>query len=499
MAESTERKSIRFVITDLLWTASPFLLTRVLVELGSDYYAMVMLASLDKAGEHDHLAAASLIEALQGMTRSVSVSALYYSAFMINQVAEDADVGKIWRSTYLFALLMLPAALVLMGLSQFIFKATGQGDKASDVSQDYFYGYMPGFLFTLWFAANQQLLLGLKNRLGSKAPWMVLGLSVFQRGLYLFLADNFTFGKYNFPKLGAKGLGFASSIAVFFIWLLSLLCFKCVDQFKKFDLFRLDFAFKFKELIKKGLHIGLSSGVDLLSILISTVMLGYLRKEALAAVQPTWRYLHFLIGSAFSFSQGMGVSLKTTGKPNDVYNNKLYACCNMGLNLVLPVLSLALFFPFKNQFVKPFVEASEPGSADVANMAKEFLLIGLIFQLFDAVRISSARTLQGLGKTSLPLFVNAGLTVIDMLLMVGLTIGLDWNPRNIILTRGAAIAAGAGVLTYSLTEEFAGRATGIAARLNNWATHFCYLRGGAGSEAPGPDASTPLLSQPLSA
>lgn len=239
------------------------------------------------------------------------------------------------------------------------------------------------------------------------------GLSVTRPAMFVALAGTLVnipanyvlmFGKLGFPKLGAVGTGYASSI-VFSVMFLLMLWFTWTHKpYKRFDIFgrfRLPEKDYLRELLNIGVPIGISSTMEVTMFAVVSLLASTISTVAIAAHQVAINFaaMMFMIpfGLSVAISARVGNSIGKK-KPDEArfrgFIGVAVSCCIMACTALI-------MFLFPDKIVSIYTD-----DTTVAELAVQLLFMATIFQLSDGLQVSGFGALRGIKDTKVPMYVN---------------------------------------------------------------------------------------------
>lgn len=363
---------------------------------------------------------------------------------MVSQAHGAGTHAPIERSVrqglWLGAVLALPAVLIIWNIAPLL-QAAGQPAPAVAAAQGYLRAIVGGLLPALWFMALRSFVEGLAR------PLPVTLITVL--GVVLNIGANYVlmFGAGRVPALGLEGTGWASTIVFWFLFLTLALFVVRVKPFAEYRIFRglrtPDMTY-FRELVRIGWPIGVSSGIESGLFVLTALMVGMLGTTALAAHQIA------LQCAAFTFMVPLGVGIAGSvrvgqavgrGRPDDARRAGYASMLLAGLFMAGAAV---LFWTVPHAIVRLYIDPAAPGNEGVAAVAVSLLGIAALFQVFDGVQVAAMGALRGLKDTRVPmviaLFTYWG---IGLSTGYGLGIGLRWGVEGMWwgLVVGLAAAA----------------------------------------------------------
>ena len=125
----------------------------------------------------------------------------------------------------------------------------------------------------------------------------------------------------------------------------------------------------------------------------------------------------------------------------------------MGMILVAAVVSTLVLVPllFHEQIVRLFIATDDPGFDEVSRLATQFLHIGALFMVFDALQAAAARALRGMKDNLVPLWI-AGFGYWILGIGGGSLLAFQYRMQGAGLWWG--LAAGLAVASILLTWRF---------------------------------------------
>jgi MATE family multidrug resistance protein len=218
----------------------------------------------------------------------------------------------------------------------------------------------------------------------------------------LFLDLGLVYGWYGMPKLGVVGAGLATSIsewiyfgAVAFIFLRPTIKARFNTRFHAPSLSEI------RRLWRTGLPIGGQWTIEMLAFAVFTTFVARLGDAPMAASHAFIQLL------SLSFMQAVGISIATTtlvgryiGSGQLEYVARSLRS-SMLLGSILAAIIAALFMLIPNILLGLF--SSDP---NVLRYGGPLLMVGALYQFFDAIAIVSDGALRGAGDTRWPFVIR---------------------------------------------------------------------------------------------
>ncbi len=343
----------------------------------------------------------------------------------------EAVARSVRQGLWLAVLLALPAMLLLWNMGA-ILRGLGQAEVAVAGAQGYLRAILWGFPAALAFMALRSFVEGLSRPL----PVTVITVC----GVGLNVAANYVlmYGALGAPALGLTGTGWATTLVFWFMLVVLAVFVQRVPPFRAYRIFarlRSPDPTYFRELLRIGWPIGISSGVEAGLFMITALMMGTLGATALAAHQIAIQC------AAFTFMVPLGIGIAASVRVGQAAGRGVrggvrragYTGVLLATGVMTP--SAVLFWTVPEAIVGLYLDPQDPANAAVVRLAVALLGIAAVFQVFDGVQVAAMGALRGLKDTRVPMLIalatywGVGLTagyVLGLALGRGAT-GLWWG------------------------------------------------------------------------
>ncbi|MGI9590156.1 MAG: MATE family efflux transporter [Myxococcota bacterium] len=210
------------------------------------------------------------------------------------------------------------------------------------------------------------------------------------------------FGKLGLPEWGVAGAGTATAISSVLAALLFLFLVRRrhLDQRFATRPVRPDWH-AMRRLLRTGLPIGGQWCVGMTSFAFFTTLVARMGDESMAASQA------FVMLLSLSFMQAVGISVAAStlvGRyvgARDLQGARQAFRSSVGLGVILGIAVAVLFVALPGPLLRIFTD-----DPTVVSLGRPLLLIGAVFQLFDAIAIISEGALRGAGDTRVPFLIE---------------------------------------------------------------------------------------------
>jgi multidrug resistance protein, MATE family len=432
-----EQPKIGVMLRDITSLALPVTLAQAFQTLGG-FINSLMLARVNASA----FAAGMLTTSIQLAIVTVSISVLFALSASFSQIlGEDTQperVGRLFSGGVVLALLIAGANMLLLWNVRPIFQLFEQPEVLTELCERYFRIFLWSVPASALLALYSQLLMGTFKQK------VVVFSTIFSLVMGAGCSYVLIFGKLGFPALGIEGLAWGSliaSVSGFFgltIYILTRREYR-VYRLLRFELREVRRAVG--QIANVGLPISVQMGNELLAFLVTTIMVGWLGVEALAAKQVMTRYLMLLILPIFGLSQATAVLIGRQFGARDLLNTRSYAGICMMLGVAYSLIVLAVFCVAPEPFIGIFLPRST--SVELNDIIARLLVIMAIGQVFDAIRNVAIGALRGLQITKPPMLVGV-LSLWIVATPLSYLMGFTWNLGLVGMAWAHTLALGLG-------------------------------------------------------
>lgn len=214
----------------------------------------------------------------------------------------------------------------------------------------------------------------------------------------------FMYGKWGFPRMGAVGTGWATTL-VWWMMISGMFLFtflaKSYKQYAIFSNLRLPQWEYFKEILWIGLPNGISIGLEISMFAITALIVGTLGVVSIAAHQIAINF------ASITFMIPLGLSIATTSRVGyavgrrDFMEAKMAGQVGMAMSVLFMVLTAITMLVIPEKIISIYTD-----DQTVTVVAVQLLFIAAIFQISDGLQVSGAGALRGLKDTRIPMIVN---------------------------------------------------------------------------------------------
>ncbi|MBU7586634.1 MAG: MATE family efflux transporter [Nostoc sp. TH1S01] len=359
--------------------------------------------------------------------------------------------GKIVRQGIGISLLLGIPITVLLWYGSTLLVMLGQDVNAAALAQTYLRAIAWGFIPGLGFAVLKSFLSALSQ------PQLIMVTVVL--GTLFNITANYVlmFGKLGLPALGLAGIGWASTLSLWSMFIALAIYIFSQRRFAVYKIFEFSPISNFSqqnrrifwEIFQIGLPIGGLIAVEAGLFTVVTFIIGQLGTTALAAHQIA------LQTASMSFQMVLGISLATTVRvgqlagEQDLKGVGLAGYVGISLGALSMAIAGLIFWLFPKLIVSLYLDIDNPNNQNVVYLAEKLLAVAAIFQIVDGIQVSASGALRGLKDTRVPMLIGI-FAYWCVGLLIGYALGIWFDYGTIGLWWGLAIglASAAIVLTW---------------------------------------------------
>ncbi|MCC5639742.1 MATE family efflux transporter [Nostoc sp. CHAB 5844] len=377
------------------------------------------------------------------------------------------EVGKIVQQGLGISLLLGIPITILLWHGGALLVLLGQNADTAALAQTYLRAIAWGFIPGLGFAVLKSFLSALSQ------PQLVMVTVVL--GTLLNIAANYVlmFGKLGLPALGLAGIGWASTLSLWSMFIALAIYILSQRRFAVYKTFQFSSNYSFNqqnrrifwEIFQVGLPIGGLIAVEAGLFTVVTFIMGQMGTTPLAAHQIA------LQTASMSFQFALGISLATTVRVGQLAGEQNLQSMRLAgyVGIALGALSMAIagiiFWLVPKLVVSLYLDIDNPNNQDVVALAVKLLAIAAIFQIVDGVQVTAAGALRGLKDTRIPMLIGI-FAYWCVGLLTGYALGIWFGYGAIGLWWGLAIglASAATVLTFRFSILSSGWKKAVVSR-----------------------------------
>ncbi|MCK9304975.1 MAG: MATE family efflux transporter [Bacteroidales bacterium] len=239
------------------------------------------------------------------------------------------------------------------------------------------------------------------------------GIGITKYAMYLTLAVNMLniflnwvliYGKLGFEPMGIRGAAIATLTSRYIVFFAFLILYFKNKNYNRYLLQKgsgLLNRLHIKSILKTSIPLSFQNLVEITAFSMSAIMVGWNGEISLASHQIAMSM------SSFSFMLALGVGAAATIRVSHLYGFRDYNAmrkagfASVHLSVVLMSLCGIAYIIFRKEI--PYIFTNVP---EVNELASKLLIISALFQVFDAIQLSSLAALRALADVKKPLFMS---------------------------------------------------------------------------------------------
>ncbi|MEH7456572.1 MATE family efflux transporter [Bacillus sp. JJ1127] len=255
-------------------------------------------------------------------------------------------------------------------------------------------GIIPLFVYTV--------LRGFIDALGKTRTTMII--TLLSLPINVILNYVFIFGHFGFPQLGGVGAAIASTATYWCILIITIIIICTKEPFASFGIFKQLYRIsisRWKELLKLGVPIGFAIFFETSIFAAVTLMMSNFSTTTIAAHQAAMNFASLLYMTPLSLAMTLTIAVGFEVGANRYENAKQYGFIGIGLALTFALFYSVLLYFFGDQIASIYTT-----DATVHDLAKEFLIFAILFQISDAIATPVQGALRGYKDVNVALIMT---------------------------------------------------------------------------------------------
>ncbi len=355
-------------------------------------------------------------------------------------------IGQVTRQGLWLALLLSIPISITLWHGDVLLQLLRQDPENIKLAHSYLKVIAWGFFPALGFTVLKNLV----SSLSQTRPIMLVIIG----GTLMNICGNYIlmFGKFGLPALGLAGIGLASTLSLWGIFIALGIYTLSQAEFKRYHLlhklYQLDLRV-FRELLQLGIPVGILALVESGLFTATAFLMGQLGTVTLAAHQIA------LQTAAITFTIPMGISFATTVRvgqvkgQQDVAGASLAGYVGMMLGAVFMALMGILFLLMPEPIISLYLDIHQPENQAVVNLAKTLLKVAALFQIVDGIQVTAVGALRGIKDTYIPMMIGIfAYWGVGFSSGYGLSMKLDWGGVGLWIGLALGLAMAAIILPW---------------------------------------------------
>ncbi len=377
----------------------------------------------------DDLAAASFVNSVFNIPILFGLGFSYGLTPLVGQFFGKNDkfrIGRLLRNSLLVNLLMGILMTVIMTVVWFNVDKMGQPENLLPLIRPYFLLHLASLIFVMLFNSFKQFADGITD---IKTPMyiMISANLINIVGNYILI-----YGKLGLPAMGVVGAGISTLFSRIVMFAAFTLLFYRNIAYRRYLVGYKRSAYNMpdiKSLNKMGWMVGLQMGLETGLFSLTGIMIGWLGSIALAAHQVVVSIS--TLGFTIYYGVGAAISVRVSNfyGRGDIANARKTTMAGFHIILLLAVIASLIFLCSSNYIGYLFST-----SAEVVNLVSTLMLMLLLYQFGDALQITYANSLRGIGDVvSMAVISFLGYLVIALPVCYIFGFVLNWGITGIWL------------------------------------------------------------------
>lgn len=371
------------------------------IENSIGFFSTLFLAHLGKqelaAGALVAWVFATLMVIMWGMLSAISTLVARHYGEQNNKAVAIVLRDGLWIATFA----TIPVMAILWNLAP-LFAWFGQDPETVKLTEYYLHGLawgvFPDFILTVLL----HFYMGLgKTRVNLFFSMLWVPINIAANYVLMF-------GKWGFPAMGIAGIGWGTT-ATFWIMVLLLALYTVLNKnYRIYSIKNLPAmtAVSIKELLRVGMPMGAMFCIEIGFFMTVTLLMGAINQDALAANQIAMQYLAQLSIITFSIAQAITVRIGHVLGEGNILLAKRAGYLGVFLAFIFMSFVAVVYWIFPEQLIGIDLDVHAAKNQLVVELAKQFLAICALFQLFEAIRFAAFGALRGIKDTQFTMWVS---------------------------------------------------------------------------------------------
>lgn len=312
------------------------------------------------------------------------------------------DVGDAVRQGLIVATgLGLPTMVAIWNLDLALM-LTNQDPKVVELAQGYLKGLSGAVLPVLWFGVLRNFVAVLSQTVS------ILIISIIAVGLNYLLTVWLVYGGLGLAPQGLFGAGLSMTIVSWFMFLALILHVYRKPMFRGYGLFLEKWRIHWplcSEILWLGLPVAGLAFLEAGLFTVTAILSGVIGAKTLAAYQITTAWIGIPFVIAFGLAEATMIRVAHAVGRNSMPAARRAGFLGMGLVVAFTATLVVIPLVFSAEIIHIFIARQDPGFERVSTLATQFLQIGALFMIFDALQAAAARALRGMKDNFVPLWI----------------------------------------------------------------------------------------------
>ena len=312
---------------------------------------------------------------------------------------ETKKITTHFHVSIIIALVFSPVAVIALLNSQFILAALNIDPNISELAFGYLKATQWGMPALLLFFALRFCNEGLFSTMA------IMTITVISIPFNVLFNYWFIYGGYGIEEMGAVGVGYATGL-VWFLMFVGLLIYTLATKkyaelslFKNFDLPKWN---EVKAIFSLGFPLAITLGFEISMFAAVSLMIARYPVETMGAHQIAVNISSLTFMIPLGLSQAITARVSYFNGRNDRFAMRIAGNTGIGACVIVMMLSAAMMMAIPNLLVSIYSEDFE-----LTQLAATLLFFAALFQFSDGLQVSSSGALRGLKDTKIPMIITA--------------------------------------------------------------------------------------------
>ncbi|MGK7958655.1 MAG: NorM family multidrug efflux MATE transporter [Crocosphaera sp.] len=314
-----------------------------------------------------------------------------------------AGVSNAVKAGFIVSIILACLWGFLLWHSAFLLRLLGQSETNITLAESFLRAVLWSVAPGLWFITLRGFTAGLSQP--GPISVIVVGASI----VNIVLNDFFIHGRFGFPKLGVAGIGCSTSF-VFLIMFIALTI--SVKRQPRLASYRIFSHFKqvriqsLLEVVRLGLPIGLTYGVESALFTIAALLMGLLGTSQLAAHQIAERTVYIAYMLPVGIYQAVSILVGRAFGLGHIEKARTIGRLGLLLGGICECTIALFFWLMSKQIVGLYIQGNNDENVVTGSLAMKFLTVAALFLIFDGSQIIMSGAIQGLKDSKSTMIIS---------------------------------------------------------------------------------------------
>lgn len=311
---------------------------------------------------------------------------------------DHRSVAELLKNSLVLNLAVSLLITLIMALTGLMMDHMGQTEQVVSMGKEYYNIILFSMFPTLMFFGLRQFSEGIG------ITKYAMYLTLVANALNIFLNWVLIYGKLGFEPMGVRGAAIATLISRYLMFFSFLIIYFKNHNYNRYLLSKTSGFINrihIRSILKTSVPLSFQNLVEITAFSMSAIMVGWNGEISLASHQIAMSM------SSFSFMLALGVGAAATIRVSHLYGFRDYSAmrkagfASVHLSVMLMTLCGIAYVLFRKEIPYIFTNVGP-----VNELASSLLIISAMFQIFDAIQLSSLAALRALADVKIPLIMS---------------------------------------------------------------------------------------------